>query len=419
MIGRRVLSAVRDAPWATPARLRAYVILWLVQQVPLAIGMYYAFARFSAAHGGKPVATDFIAFWSAARIALLHGGADAYDDALRVPLQLAAGALGPGDWQAFWYPPPFLLIITPLGYLSYTTAAFVFLGLGYVAAGVSLRTILPGPGALAALLLSPVMLLNSLIGQNGAYSCAVFAAGLAWIDTRPALAGAVLGLLVCKPQLGVLAPLLFLASRRWRALAGFVASAAGLILASTLAFGPACWLAFLSHSHEATAVLRDYAVHWTKIQSAFAAVRLLGGGLALAIMAQATLAAVVVVMLLGPHIAAWRTGGPPPARWPINGAADMAMLVTASLLVTPYMFDYDLTCLLVPIAYLLVTQARTGPRPWELSFIVMLYLLPAGARVLAATCSLPVMPPVLFGLLVLLARRRDTGSSSFLKKRTK
>jgi hypothetical protein len=411
MTARAIFSVLRTGAWATPSRLRGYVIILLLAQMAIAAGMGLAFAHYATAHGGKPVATDFMTFWSAARLAVLHGGAAAYDDATRIALQRASGAMEPADHYAYWYPPPFLLLTLPLGLLPYTAAAILFLALGYLALWLALRRIAPSGGAALALLFSPVMLLNTLTGQNASFTCAIFGAALIWLDRRPRLAGAVLGLLVCKPHFAVLAPLLLLVSRRWRAFSGFAASATTLIAISGVALGPDSWLAFLSHSREAMAILQNYSVDWSKIQSVFAGARLLGASASLALLLQLALAAAVVTLLLWRHLGAWLQR-PLPSAPRGEGASDMAMLAVAGLLAAPYMFDYDLVCLLAPMAYLLAEQKRSGPRSWELTLIAILYVLPILVRGLAVAYAIPLVPPALLAFLLVLNRRRHTATAA-------
>ena len=40
----------------------------------------------------------------------------------------------------------------------------------------------------------------------------------AWLDRRPVAAGVLIGLLTLKPQLGILFPVMLIASARWRVL---------------------------------------------------------------------------------------------------------------------------------------------------------------------------------------------------------
>ena len=63
------------------------------------------------------------------------------------------------------------------------------------------------------------------------------AAYTAWARGRPGWAGIFSGLALAKPQLLLLVPVLFIARRSWRALAGFGAVIGGLGLVSVAGFG--------------------------------------------------------------------------------------------------------------------------------------------------------------------------------------
>ena len=63
---------------------------------------------------GFLLGTDFLSFWTAARLS--HLGSSAYDVAAHVALQRQTYA-PPASYTAFFYPPPFLLYCWPLGYL--------------------------------------------------------------------------------------------------------------------------------------------------------------------------------------------------------------------------------------------------------------------------------------------------------------
>src|SRR5882724_7403279 len=71
---------------------------------------------------GHPIATDFIALWTAGNSALHGQAALSYDPHLRHAAQVAVvghGFKGYFDWA---YPPPFLLVVAALARLSYTSA---------------------------------------------------------------------------------------------------------------------------------------------------------------------------------------------------------------------------------------------------------------------------------------------------------
>ena len=149
------------------------------------------------------------------------------------------------------------------------------------------------------------------------------------------------------------------------AAAATAAVVAALIAAATwLAFGAESWLAFLGHIGQSSqAVFADGKADWGKLQTAFGAVRTLGGGETLAWTAQgfvALLAAAAVAAL-------WRGD----AAYEIKAAA----LGTGALLVTPYLYMYDLAVLAVPLGFLIRLGRVQGFRNYELPSIGVACLL--------------------------------------------
>ncbi|WP_029586365.1 glycosyltransferase 87 family protein [Bradyrhizobium sp. URHD0069] len=65
--------------------------------------------------------------------------------------------------------------------------------------------------------------INAVGGQNSTWTAALFGGGLSPLERRPLLAGGLLGLLIYKPQLGLLIPVA-LAGRHWRASEGVAVS---------------------------------------------------------------------------------------------------------------------------------------------------------------------------------------------------
>jgi hypothetical protein len=303
---------------------------------------------------GRPVGTDFASFWTASRLALRQGGASAYDIGAHAAEQAAAfpqPAGAPELYYAFFYPPPFLLVCLWTGLLPYLLALVAWLAAGFVLLLVAIRRMLPGtwPWRWGALALGgfPGVLQNVLSGQNGFLSAACFGWAAVLAARRPFWAGACLGLLVCKPHLLVAAPVVLLAGRRWTMIAGGVCSAFGFSVASWLVLGPGAWAGFLAGARLARATLEQGLVAPAKLDSAFAAVRLLGGGVGAAYAAQAVVAAAVAAALA--VVVARRPG----AR------TEMVLLTAGAMLCSPFLLDYDLTCLAVPLAWLL-TRGQTG-----------------------------------------------------------
>src|SRR5262249_25889940 len=151
------------------------------------------------------------------------------------------------------------------------------------------------------------------------------------------LAGCCLGLLTYKPQFGVLFPLELVATGRWRAF--FAAAGVALAALSWLVFGSAPWLAMAQTVAKANQlVLTDGDVGWNKLQSVFGLVRALGGGETLAWTIQGGVAIAIAAAL----VVVWRSDAPCELK--------AAALAVGTVLVTPYVFAYDLVVLAVLVA---------------------------------------------------------------------
>jgi hypothetical protein len=142
----------------------------------------------------------------------------------------------------FQYPPTYLLILAPLSLLPMGVAFAAVEGLGALAALAAARVAGARRAGLAAVLASPALGASVLFGQNGAWTGALLVGGLSMIQARPIVAGAMLGLLVAKPQAALLVPVCLVAGRAWRALAAFLLGAGSIALVSLLAFGARAWV---------------------------------------------------------------------------------------------------------------------------------------------------------------------------------
>ncbi len=389
-------TALRTAPWLTPARARGWARLFAG-----ATGLAAA-AMLLATHGGsrpdpwgRVLGTDFSSFWTAARLALDgHPGAawgSAHAQAQHAAFPASAGF--DGSTYAFFYPPPFLLLCLPLGLLAYGPALAAWLLATGAAQLAVLRALLPRAWpATLAMLAYPATLLNAAHGQNGALSAALLGGATLWLDRRPRCAGLCLGALCFKPQLALLVVPALLAARRWRCLLWCAAMAGLLCAAATLAFGAQAWQGFLADAPVARQAMEEGWVGFGKMASPFAAARLLGLGRPAAWLAQAGVALAVLAALC--RLAARRPGA----------GAEGAALATAACLATPFLLDYDLLLLSVPLAWV---AGRAGTRflPWERLVLAAGFALPLVARPLALQAGLPLAPPVVAALLWVVCRR--------------
>jgi alpha-1,2-mannosyltransferase len=93
--------------------------------------------------------------------------------------------------------------------------------------------------------------------------------------------------------------------------------------------------------------------------------------------------------------------------WRQTGRFDLqaTALATGTLLVSPYVMDYDLVVLALPIAWLALEGRRSGFLSWEKSLLAFAWLLPLVSRALAVKAKIPLTPIVLLAMLAAIVRR--------------
>ncbi|MBM4286151.1 MAG: DUF2029 domain-containing protein, partial [Deltaproteobacteria bacterium] len=304
-----------------------------------------------------PVGADYAPFHSAASLALAGKAGEAYHPkALQGEIKRLTG----GESGAVWpYPPIFLLMLLPLGFLSYLPSLLLWLGVSLCAFVGVLRRLVPHVCTVWLALAFPGTFLNLLNGQNGLLSAALMGAGLVLLERRPGWAGAVLGLMSYKPHLAPLIPLALAAGGQRRALAGAGATLLGLILITSLSLGWELWADFFTGLSKIVGALEHGSFPRDKQASLLAAVRLAGGGPALAW----TLQGAVMLLAVLAVVWAWRRPMPHNRR--------AAVLVLATLLFSPHLFYYDLALLALPLAWLGQEALEKKPAPlfWLLALI--------------------------------------------------
>ena len=386
-----VLRWLAQASWLTADRATGYGRLLAAATLVFgvaALGRVLLPAR-SDPHW-RPLASDFAPFWSGARLALQGHPQAAYDLAAIHAME-NTGAQSP-DLFYYLYPPVWMLLCLPLGKLPYALALLAFLTAGFAAWAACLRRLMPPAWPVLPLLACPAAILNLVIGQNGLYSATCFAAASLLLATRPALAGACLGCFACKPQLAIAIPIAFLAARRWSALAACAATACTLVLLSWATLGTQAWQGFGHATPFIRSMLTDPGI-WPKLVSLYTGLHLLGLGSRPALAAQAAAACVALACVA--RVATRRPGA----------GAELATIAAAAMLCSPYLMDYDLVCLSVPMAWLAASAATTGWRPWEKTVLAACVLLPLAARASNLLAGLSVAPPVLAALLAVTVAR--------------
>ncbi len=202
------------------------------------------------------------------------------------------------------------------------------------------------------------------------------------------------GLICYKPQYGILVPIFLLVAGRWRVFASASITVIAFAGLSFAIFGEQTWRAFFnSISFTRKIVIEQGGPGFDKMQSAFAAARLWGLSVETAYAFQAAVSLIAAIAVIW----IWRRT----AKFDLHAAA----LAAATLLVTPYMMDYDLVILALPIAWIALEGRRSGFLPWEKSLLAFVWLLPLFASSLAGHAMIPLAPLAMLLLLADIARR--------------
>ncbi len=319
----------------------AVVALGLAIGYLAALGLLLARGGWIIDTRGRPLLTDFIAVWSAGRLALTGAGASAYNGALQHAAEVAALGHGFHGEYGWPYPPSFLFVAEALARLPYGWGFAAMLGASLSLYGLGVAAVTRRAWGAVVAVAAPWTLACALVGQNGFLTAGLFALVLLTLDRRPIMSGLLLGLLAYKPQFGLLFPLALAVSGRWRAFAAAAITVAVVTGLAAEAFGVDALMGFLQAMPRTTQTLvTDGGVGWGRLQSVYGLMRCLGATSAAGWAAQAVTAALCAVAVAG----VWR------GRAPFELKA--ASLVAAAALCTPYIFAYDLPLLSVAAAFL-------------------------------------------------------------------
>ncbi|CAN5296207.1 hypothetical protein BH10PSE11_BH10PSE11_05040 [soil metagenome] len=379
------LQQLQTGRWLTPSRIRGYALLVLAISLAGLIGLL-ATSEHLIDRNGKPIGTDFSNVYAAGVLTLSGKAPDAYDPKLQHAAEIAVFEGRDVPFFGWHYPPFFLMVAALLALMPYALALACWLAVSLPAFMAAVHAIVPRRETWLATAAFPAVFVNIGHGQNAFFTAALLGGFLTLLDRRPVLAGVLLGLLSYKPQFGLLIPLALLVTGRWTTILSATATVITLIVASTMLFGMSVWHAFAeSATFTRTIVLEAGGTGWEKIQSLFSAVRMWGGSIDAAYVAQGALALALAATIVW----LWRSK----AAFELKAAA----LAVASLLATPYVLDYDMVVLGIAIAFLIRHGLARGFHAYEVSLLALAWAVPFLTRSIAGLSGIPL------GLIVMLA----------------
>lgn len=299
------------------------------------------------------------------------------------------------------YPPQIHLVYLPLTFLPYGAAAVlwtviivaVYAWVVRVTWRASRDALPDGAFVVIASAAFPPFWSLVLHGHNTIVPLlAFFFAWQALEHSRRLLAGVILGLLFLKPPFGVALAAVVLFNREWSILAGLTMSAALQLAIVVSVFDTAVLLNYVQLMREVAAV--EYLIEPKpfELHSIRAVTRLVSNWLGTLLWIAAS------VFVLQRTLVVWRSVAPVAVR--------MGMLVVASVLVSPHLFLYDATVLVLPLLWIgawvqhdPVARARLTDRFWPMVFgLYAAFLLPFARLILVQVSVL-----LLLWLFVILA----------------
>jgi hypothetical protein len=193
---------------------------------------------------GDSFHNDLSFYYAAARLGLTHGWSGLYDlPLLQEQLHAIGSQIQVAALARYVSPPPLAWLVTPLTLLPFQWAYLVWSAILVLALALTWRLAAPGHGRLRVLYLVAAIgwlpvIYGLQLGQPGMLVALGVAACYALLQRdRDLAAGAILGVMVLKPQLAILVPAALLVAGRWRAFAAATAVVAILAIVSALALG--------------------------------------------------------------------------------------------------------------------------------------------------------------------------------------
>jgi hypothetical protein len=377
-------------------RLPLYLILCLVPGLLVGWRFWQSYPGDLFAPNHQLVVRDYLNIWAGGRLAT-DGRLDLIFDPRAYADWLTSIFGHRLDLHVWGYPPHFLLLAIPFSQLPLVPGFVVWT----VATGVFLWTVLragglPRPYAFAVAL-SPAALENALDGQNGALIAAALAGGLLLAERRPVPAGALLGLLTIKPQLGLLVPICLLARRDFRTITTAAVFGLGYCGAGAVVFGWGAWRTYLTVT---APFMRNFvdapfglAAHFMMVPP-FITMRAIGASLTLAY----TVQAVVSLSCLALSYWAW-------SRRSVDRRLAIALVLCLAPLTTPYSHSYDLIVVAVACATLAkVAEERNGLYTPEWFILFLAWVWPSIALVIGILVG-PGLGAFIVGMVAWVAIR--------------
>ena len=305
---------------------------------------------------------DFVNVFTSGRLVIEGRVADIYDRAAYSAWQNSAFGSGIRD-HMYSYPPVTLLYTPAFGAIPYFWSLALWTIISLLLFGLAARPWLAReklPEILSLIL--PTTIVCVWAGHYGLIMGALWLSAWHHLEERPKLSGLMTGLMIIKPHMAVLMPILYLRRKAWTAMATATATVAVLVGISILFFGIDLWKTYLeSTSQSQLNLLHATHTFFAKMMPTLSPALFAYGFPKQIVWAVQVAVATIVITLM------WRFQPADPHRAGLAAA-------TATFLILPYGFNYDMT--VVGLASLIILyQAARSQRIWPALMASVIFLL--------------------------------------------
>jgi hypothetical protein len=340
----------------------------------LLAAIFLASPNFRPASGpeARPFGGDVLQEWIGGYIVTSGDYASFYDVAYAQSLehdeQLVGFAWRQSEYFPIVYPPFYYWLVSPLSWLPFHAAALLWSGLMVLAYLTAWRlfekcTVQTGKDACPTTWLLPLSLLfmplieNFTTCQKGSVLLLILTATYYLLVTkRPYWAGLVFGLIAFKPQFALPIAIAMLCKRQWRFVLGGVTTG-GVLVGICLLMGLDVCRQYVDFSTHASEYLQNAGYDLTKSHAWAGFFTLLFGESPMIARLLTLVAGGMTLALVGLAL-----------RGPLDTASQrfawqFSALVIATVLLSPHLYTYDLTVLLLPLGLVALHTRSIGFQP--------------------------------------------------------
>lgn len=288
------------------------------------------------------------------------------------------------------YPPSVLLLTTPLGWLSPIHGMIIYSLLG-ISLGICIlkKYGLSNP-YIAAAILSPSSIICLQSGQNGWYTASLFLAAIS--ATTPAGRGISAAILSCKPQIGILLPIIWTIQRQWKTII-YASLFTAILIATTIAcYGISVWTDFFHKTSPfmAQVMAKVYnpptrEIYYFMTVTPYSYLKWIGMSTQHALYTQIPIS----IIIIGINIYQWR---PKHINTTIGKHIAIATSLISISLITPYSFTYDTIPAMISILIMLTQRTTLHTPTWIYPFYAIGWIAPPISTILGLFGYMPIEP---------------------------